>query len=134
MNTQEKLQYDNLLYTMINEYGVKEITTQRQRKNDTRFFLTKDGERFGIYKSGYVRRFFTLYAGINTCYQINPTENYIRSNIFFADNKFKKVSHEFKHRIKIYSELGRLTYLFNFLVKNKYITKQTDQLNAKIKV
>ena len=64
MNTQEKLQYDNLLYTMINEYGVKEITTERQRKNNTRFFLTKDGERFGTYKSGYVRRFFTLYAGI----------------------------------------------------------------------
>ena len=134
MNTLQKLQYDNLLYTMTNEYGVKEVTTDRQSKNNTRSFLTKDGEKFSIYKSGYIRRFVTLFAGVKTCYQLNPTEKYVRSNIFFAENKFKKVSHECTNRMKIYSDLGRLTFLFNFLVKNKYITKQTDQLDATIKI
>ena len=134
MNTQQKLQYNILLYTMTNDYGVKEITTEKQLKNNARSFLTKDGEKFGIYESGYVRRFVTLFAGIKTCYQLNPTEKYSQSRIFFADNKFKKVTHEYIHRIKIYSDLGRLTFLFNFLVKNKYITKQTDKLDATIKV
>ena len=134
MNTLQKLQYDNLLYTMTNEYGVKEVTTDRQSKNNTRSFLTKDGEKFSIYKSGYIRRFITLFAGVKTCYQLNPTEKYVWSNIFFAENKFKKVSHECTNRMKIYSDLGRLTFLFNFLVKNKCITKQTDQLDATIKI
>jgi hypothetical protein len=128
MNTLQKLQYDNLLYTMTNKYGIKEVTTDRQSKNRTRSFITKSGEKFSIYESGYIRRV----AGM--CYQLNPTEKYIRSHIYFAENKFKKTTHEYKYRIKIYSELGRLTYLFNFLVKNKYITKQTDQLDAAIKV
>jgi hypothetical protein len=128
MNTLQKLQYNNLLYTMTNEYGVKEITTERQLKNKTRSFITKSGEKFSIYESGYIRRV----AGM--CYQLNPTEKYVRSHIYFAENKFKKVTHEYTNRIKIYSDLGRLTFLFNFLVKNKYITKQTDQLDATIKI
>jgi hypothetical protein len=135
MNTLQKLQYNNLLYTMTNKYSVKEVTTDRQSKNRTRSFVTKDNEKFSIYESGYVRK-HSKHPWLNqeVVYQINPTEKYSQSRIYFKDNEFKKVTHEYTHRIKIYSELGRLTFLFNFLVKNKYITKQTNQLDATIKV
>lgn len=135
MNTLQELQYDNLLYTMTNEYGIKEVTTEKQLKNRTRSFVTQNNEQFSIYESGYVRKHLK-HACLDqkVVYQINPTEKYSQSQIYFKDNKFKKVTYEYTNRIKIYSELGRLTYLFNFLIRNKYITKRTDQLNAKIKI
>ena len=38
------------------EYGIQEVTTQRQAKNGTRQFKMPTGQMLATYKSGYVRR------------------------------------------------------------------------------
>lgn len=45
------------LLTQISELGLENITTDRQKKNGTMmFFDNKTGSKYGIYKSGYIRR------------------------------------------------------------------------------
>lgn len=134
MNTTQRLDYEKLLNTMINDYGVKDVTNERQRKNGTTAFETANGEKFQIYKSGYVRRTINSRYSGEVVYQINPTMKSNDGYIVFSYGKLKKVIRENTLRLKIYNDLARLTYLFNFLVKNKYIEKQTNKFNAEIKV
>jgi len=134
MDTIQKANYEKLLYTMINDYGIKDITNERQRKNGTTAFKTASGERFQIYKSGYVRRTVNSCFSGEVVYQINPTMKSNIGYIGFSHGKLKKFITENTIRLKIYNDLARLTYLFNFLVKNKYIEKQTNKLNAEIKI
>lgn len=131
MNATEKLNYEKLLHTMINDYGIKDVTNERQKKNGTVAFETSKGEQFQIYKSGYIRRTTdSLYMG-RIVYQINPTMKSSGGYVILSDGKLKKVIQKFNVRLMIYGELARLTYLFNFLVKNKYISKKP---NAEIKI
>ena len=41
---------------MFVEYGIKEMTTDRQNKNGTRQFVLPNGDQLASYTSGYVRR------------------------------------------------------------------------------
>ena len=134
MDTIQKANYEKLLYTMINDYGIKDITNERQRKNGTTAFETASGERFQIYKSGYIRRTVSNYFFGKMVYQINPTMKSIYPYVILRNGKLEKVVNESTVRLKIFGELAKLTYLFNFLVKNKYIEKQTNKLNAEIKI
>jgi len=134
MDKTQRLDYEKLLNTMINDYGVKNVTNKRQASNGTLALETANGEKFQIYKSGYVRRTIkSRYSG-EVVYQINPTMKSNDVYITFSYGKLKKIIEENTLRIKIYNDLARLTYLFNFLVKNKYIEKQTNKLNAEIKI
>ena len=38
------------------EYNIKEMTTDRQKKNGTRQFVLPNGDQLASYKTGYVRR------------------------------------------------------------------------------
>jgi len=134
MTTTQRLDYEKLLNTMINDYGVKDVTNERQRKNGTTAFKTVSGERFQIYKSGYVRRTVNSCFSGKVVYQINPTMKSNIGYIVLSHGKLKKFITENTIRLKIYNDLARFTYLFNFLVKNKYIEKQTNKLNAEIKI
>ena len=110
--------------TIFKILGIKDITTNRQRKNGTtvyelpiqQMWQTLDPKplRFATYDTGYVRN---ISEGNSSCYQINKT---------------KQVTYESgmtgKERILIPSWEDRLIYLAKFIIKN-YYQKPTYLMN-----
>ena len=102
--------------TIFKILGIKDVTTERQRKNGTTVYelpiqqmwqtLEPKPLRFATYKTGYVRN---ISEGNSSCYQINKT---------------KKVTYESGmtgvERIYIDSWEDRLIYLAKFIIKNYY--------------
>jgi len=111
---------------------MKEITTERQKKNGTRIFqlpIKKYGEyiEVGSFKSGYVRRM----NGGYTPYQLNKTEKYDHYykdytwNDDYSERTYtgKYNKHVCVRRIKIDNEYDRINYLITFCLKNYYINQ-----------
>ena len=102
--------------TVFKILGIKDVTTDRQRKNGTTVYelpisqvwqtLQPKPLRFAIYKVGYVRN---VTEGLASPYQINKT---------------KPVTYESgmtgKERIMIDGWEDRLIYLAKFIIKNYY--------------
>tara|TARA_Y100001973_G_C5066786_1_gene265475 strand:- start:299 stop:730 length:432 start_codon:yes stop_codon:yes gene_type:complete len=100
--------------------GVKDVTTNRQKKNGTQMFEIPFDHRhipglklrFAIYSSGYIRNVNGAYS----CYQINPVKVHkgrVHEN-YYCDHK---------ERILIYSRENRLKFLFEFILKNYYLKR-----------
>ncbi|MCK9575708.1 MAG: hypothetical protein WC979_02345 [Candidatus Pacearchaeota archaeon] len=67
------------LIAKIESFGLKNISTEKQKANGTYMFQEIDNpkERVGIYlKSGYIRRIMPGYFG-TAMYQLNPVTNEI---------------------------------------------------------
>ena len=121
------------------EYGIQEVTTQRQAKNGTREFLfpvstyantneyykkwmkangieMKDTPRLRIacFKSGYVRK----QNGTYSPYQINKTYNQNYRQTFLIDGKLTTRKGVGKARTKIFSQLARMQYMLEYYLKN----------------
>ena len=110
--------------TIFKILGIKDITTNRQRKNGTTVYelpisqvwqtLNPKPLRFATYDTGYVRN---ISEGNSSCYQINKT---------------KQVTYESgmtgKERILIPNWEDRLIYLAKFIIKN-YYQKPTYLMN-----
>jgi len=110
--------------TIFKILGIKDITTNRQRKNGTTVYelpiqqmwqtLEPKPLRFATYKTGYVRN---ISEGNSSCYQINKT---------------RKVTYESGmtgvERIYIDSWEDRLIYLAKYIIKN-YYKKPTYLMN-----
>ena len=110
--------------TIFKILGIKDISTERQRKNGTTVYelpiqqmwqtLNPKPLRFATYKTGYVRN---ISEGNSSCYQINKT---------------KKVTYESGmtgvERIYIDSWEDRLIYLAKYIIKN-YYKKPTYLMN-----
>ena len=116
------------------EYGIREVTTQRQAKNGTREFefpvhareytiknkkfYSKDRLRLAVFKTGYVRN-------QNSCssnYQLNKQyKQNVRWTLLDGD---KLVTHKYVMiaREKIYSGMARLNYMLEFYKRN-YLNK-----------
>tara|TARA_R100001163_G_scaffold38601_1_gene29430 strand:+ start:648 stop:1058 length:411 start_codon:yes stop_codon:yes gene_type:complete len=116
------------------EYGIREVTTQRQAKNGTREFefpvhareytiknkkfYSKDRLRLAVFKTGYVRN-------QNSCssnYQLNKQyKQNVRWTMLDGD---KLVTHKYVMiaREKIYSGMARLNYMLEFYKRN-YLNK-----------
>ena len=116
------------------EYGIREVTTQRQAKNGTRKFefpvhareytiknkkfYSKDRLRLAVFKTGYVRN-------QNSCssnYQLNKQyKQNVRWTLLDGD---KLVTHKYVMiaREKIYSGMARLNYMLEFYKRN-YLNK-----------
>ena len=98
--------------------GIKNVTSNRQRKNGTHVFEipfeTRSGEniRLATYKSGAVRNLNSCYS----CYQLNPTK------LEDWEGKYR-----FKHkvRIPITSHEERLEFLLKFIIRNYYKKQHT---------
>ena len=116
----EILDYVNL---MTNKYDIKEITSSVQKKNGTIMF--KYGkERFGVYKSGMVRKYFKTGFNQWSCYQLNRTRkttNYYEI-LSSVTNELKVMKSEGMIRVSIYGQLARLKYLEQFLINNRGLT------------
>ena len=122
---------------MLTDYGIKEITTQRQAKNGTRefefpvpcyskqrlkWFKSKnynlnDLPRLHIasFKSGYVRK----QNGVYKPYQLNPVYMQNTKSVWQRDNGELYTSTCITHaRALIYSPLTRLNFMLNYYLKN----------------
>ena len=102
------------------DYGVKEVTTDRQGKNGTRMFQIPTGERFGVYKSGMVRKIIrTKLLKQYSCYQLNRQYQQNSKAMFLNnDGTFNTRSYTGTARTPIYTELARLNYLLDYVKKN----------------
>ena len=119
------------------DYGIREVTTQRQAKNGTREFefpvpaytkerlkwyksknySIKDLSRLRIasFKSGYVRK----QNGACRAYQINPVYMQNYQYVWQRDNGQLYTSNGVNHaRALIVSPIVRLNYILQFYLKN----------------
>ena len=122
---------------------MKEITTEKQKKNGTRIFqlpIKKYGKHIqvGSFKSGYVRRMDCEgYRGGISHYQINKCKPYVE---YYKDYKWEQGRQVFtgkyrkyigKSRILIDKEEDRLKYLISYCLKNYYINQANQVEDGK---
>ena len=124
------------------DYNIREITTQKQAKNETREFEFpvpaytkqrlewykrkkyefKDLPRLRIacFKSGYVRK----QNGADRAYQLNPTYTQEQRYVWMRQGEFTESSELYtskfttKARALITSPLVRLNFMLNYYLKN----------------
>jgi hypothetical protein len=102
--------------TIFKILGIKDVTTDRQRKNGTTVYelpisqvwqtLQPKPLRFATYKAGYVRN---VTEGLSSSYQINKTKPVVYESGMTG-----------KERIMIPHWEDRLIYLAKFIIKNYY--------------
>ena len=102
--------------TIFKILGIKDVTTDRQRKNGTTVYelpisqvwqtLQPKPLRFATYKAGYVRN---VTEGLASSYQINKTKPVVYESGMTG-----------KERIMIPHWEDRLIYLAKFIIKNYY--------------
>jgi len=130
-------QENDFVKTMLVEYGIREVTTDKQAKNGTREFEfpvpcyskerlkwykrkkydLKDLPRLRIasFKSGYVRK----QNGACRAYQINPVYMQNTKSVWQRVNGELYTSTCITHaRALIYSPLTRLNFMLNYYLKN----------------
>ena len=112
------------------EYNIKEVTTQRQAKNNTREFEfpvpsrkrwpNSDRLRLAVYKSGYVRN-------VNSCssnYQLNPVYKSERRSMFLTDEgTLKTYVYRGFTRVPIWNTMARMKFMLDFYLKNHFYGK-----------
>ena len=121
------------------DYGIREVTTQRQAKNGTRefefpvpaytkqrlkWFEEKRGStwwkdlprlRIACFKSGYVRK----QNGCDRAYQLNPTYEQNYRCVWQRDNGELYTSKGMtRARALIHSPITRLNFMLNYYLKN----------------
>ena len=113
--------------TIFKILGIKDITTDRQRKNGTTVYelpisqvwqsLEPKPLRFATYTTGYVRN---ISESNSSCYQINKTKKRPAGTDGYH--------YETVERIMIPTQQDRLIYLANFVIRN-YYQKPTYLMN-----
>ena len=97
--------------------GVKDVTTNRQKKNGTTMFELPTGDNIAEFKSGYIRKY--LMSKIpeykyHTCYQLNPV---YKTKWKAISSSGKLVESEMNSRMLIYSRAERLKKLLLYSIK-----------------
>ena len=127
----------DFIFNMLTNYGIKEVTTKRQAKNETRefefpvpcyskqrleWFKSKKYNlndlprlRIAVFKSGYVRK----QNGAYTAYQLNPQYKQNQKWVWQRENGEIYISDAVCNaRALIYSPLTRLNFILNYYLKN----------------
>ena len=130
---------------MCGQYGVVEVTTDRQKKNGTREFefpvscfskqmiewnkgkyeLPKDRLRLAVFKSGYVRK----QNGAWSPYQINPVYKQNQRWVYIRDEELYTSKWIGQARALIGSQMARLKYMLEYAIKN-YDVKASNNRNG----
>ena len=121
---------DAYVRRLLIEYGIREVTTQRQAKNGTRefefpgharkytisgrTFCSKNKLRLAVFKTGYVRN----QNGCSSNYQLN--KQYKQNVRWTILDGSKLITHKsvMIAREKIYSGMARLNYMLEFYKRN----------------
>ena len=120
---------------------IKEITTDRQKKNGTRVFKLpmkaywkhagySEPVILATYKSGYVRRLLTnsgVYGGAG-CYQLNKVT---KGDRYYKLNNGDYRKFKMYQRTLIPNEVDRLQYLLDYAIKNWYCKPQVQTKTVK---
>ena len=118
---------------MLLDYDIREVTTQKQAKNETREFEfpvtcwtkqvikwnrgekpTQERLRIAVFKSGYVRK----QNGAWTPYQLNPVYKQNQRWMYIRDGELYTSKWVGQARAKIGSQLARMNYMLNYYLKN----------------
>jgi len=103
------------------EYGIKEVTSQRQAKNGTREFefpvktkYSKKPLRLACFKSGYVRKQNDTYSP----YQLNKTYKRERRQMLLIDGKLQVRTSTEISRVKIWGMIAMMNYMLEYYKRN----------------
>ena len=103
------------------EYNIREVTTQRQAKNDTREFefpvktkWKKEPLRLACFKSGYVRK----QNDTSSPYQLNKTYKQNIRWTLLTENGLETKEYICIARAKIWSSLARMNYMLEYYKRN----------------
>ena len=99
---------------MFIEYNIKEMTTDRQKKNGTRQFVLPNGDQLASYTSGYVRRCNSS----DRIYQLNKQYKREERWTVMSDGKLKTIKATCYARELINDPLARLMYIVDFCKRN----------------
>jgi len=97
------------------EYDIKEMTTDRQKKNGTRQFVLPNGDQLASYKTGYVRRCNSS----DRIYQLNKVyKREERWTVMSSKGELKTMKAICYARELIHDPLARLIYIIEFCKRN----------------
>ena len=97
------------------EYNIKEITTDRQKKNGTRQFVLPNGDELASYKTGYVRRCNSS----DRLYQLNKVyKREERWTVMSGKGELRTIKSICHARELIHDPLARLIYIIEFCKRN----------------
>ena len=118
---------------MLLDYDIREVTTQKQAKNETREFEfpvtcwtkqvikwnngrkpTEEKLRIAVFKSGYVRK----QNGAWSPYQLNPVYKQNQRWMYIRDGELYTSKWVGQARAKIGSQLARMNYMLKYYLKN----------------
>ena len=118
---------------MLLDYDIREVTTQKQAKNETREFEfpvtcwtkqvikwnngrkpTEERLRIAVFKSGYVRK----QNGAWSPYQLNPVYKQNQRWMYIRDGELYTSKWVGQARAKIGSQLARMNYMLKYYLKN----------------
>lgn len=97
------------------EYNIKEMTTDRQKKNGTRQFVLPNGDQLASYKTGYVRRCNSS----DRLYQLNKVyKREERWTVMSGKGELRTIKSICHARELIHDPLARLIYIIEFCKRN----------------
>ena len=97
------------------EYNIKEMTTDRQKKNGTRQFVLPNGDEIASYTSGYVRRCNSS----DRLYQLNKVyKREERWTVMSGKGELRTIKSICHARELIHDPLARLIYIIEFCKRN----------------
>ena len=99
---------------MFVEYNIKEMTTDRQKKNGTRQFVLPNGDQLASYKTGYVRRCNSS----DRIYQLNKVYKGEERWTVMSNGKLETMKAICYARELINDPLARLMYIVDFCKRN----------------
>ena len=118
---------------MLLDYDIREVTTQKQAKNETREFEfpvtcwtkqvikwnngrkpTEEKLRIAVFKSGYVRK----QNGAWSPYQLNPVYKQNQRWMYIRDGELYTSKWIGQARAKIGSQLARMNYMLQYYLRN----------------
>ena len=99
---------------MFVEYNIKEMTTERQKKNGTRQFILPNGDQLASYKTGYVRRCNSS----DRIYQLNKVYKREQRWTVMSNGKLETMKAICYARELINDPLARLMYIVDFCKRN----------------
>ena len=95
--------------------GVKDVTSDVQKKNGTTCFTLPTGDCISEHKTGYIRKnLLNSKGGIYTCYQLNPV---YKSSYKVISRDGNLYEWEHNKRMLIKNRTERLRKLLNYTIK-----------------
>ena len=106
---------ESQILTNLKALGVKNVTTNRQKKNGTTCFTLPTGDCISEHRTGYIRKnLLNSKGGIYTCYQLNPTYEAPHKTIW-SDGRYMEWTHT--KRMLIHNRKERLKRLLLYTIK-----------------